>query len=70
MSLAGIEGKELNVKNLGKQISWRNVFFVEYAGPLLIFPILYLIGKRSHTYNSTQMIALDLAVLHFLKREL
>lgn len=31
----------VNLKNLGKQISWKTVFLVEYAGPLIIFPILF-----------------------------
>ena len=37
---------ELNVKNLGPQIRWNYVFYIEYAGPLIIFPLLYLLGKK------------------------
>jgi very-long-chain enoyl-CoA reductase len=41
---------ELNLKNLGTQIRWDYVFYIEYAGPLLVFPLLFLLGKRED-YN-------------------
>lgn len=59
---------ELAVKNLGKQIKWDYVFFVEYGGPMFIFPILYLLGFKEQ-YNEIQHIALIMAVLHYAKRE-
>lgn len=47
LSVAKINNEsKLSVKNLGKQIKWDYVFFVEYGGPLLIFPLLYLLGAR------------------------
>jgi very-long-chain enoyl-CoA reductase len=38
--------KVLNLKNLGKQIRWDYVFYVEYLGPILILPIFYLLGNK------------------------
>lgn len=59
---------QLQVKNLGKQIQWDYVFFVEYGGPLVIFPLLFLMGDRER-YGHVQIVALVMAVLHYLKRE-
>ncbi|KAI0295914.1 3-oxo-5-alpha-steroid 4-dehydrogenase-domain-containing protein [Multifurca ochricompacta] len=36
-----VDGGEVVVKDLGPQVSWRTVFLTEYAGPLVIHPILY-----------------------------
>ena len=69
LSIANVaSSNNLAVKNLGKQIKWDYVFFVEYGGPLFIFPILYLLGFREH-YNEIQHVALMMAVLHYAKRE-
>lgn len=35
------EGSKLYVKDLGPQISWKNVFLAEYAGPLFIYLWVY-----------------------------
>lgn len=40
------EGGELTLKNLGKQIRWDYVFYIEYLGPLFIFPLFYLLGHK------------------------
>lgn len=47
-------GAKLYVKDLGPQISWKNVFLAEYAGPLFIYLwvyqrpwILYGVSKTS-----------------------
>lgn len=37
---------DLNLKNLGPQMKWHYVFYVEYAGPLIIFPLLFLLGYK------------------------
>ncbi|KAF4613842.1 hypothetical protein D9613_008091 [Agrocybe pediades] len=42
---AGAKTWELDVKDLGAQISWRTVFIVEYLGPLLIHPVFYHFPK-------------------------
>lgn len=69
LQLAGISpATELSVKNLGPQIKWNYVFYIEYAGPILIFPLLYLLGKRDQ-YNEIQCLALIMTILHYLKRE-
>lgn len=31
------DGAKLYVKDLGPQISWKNVFLAEYAGPLFVY---------------------------------
>ena len=62
----------------GQQIAWRTVFVVEYIGPLIIHPLVYLL--RPYIYSSpstfsfpppstTQKVSLLLICLHFLKRE-
>lgn len=63
------------VKDLGPQIAWRTVFIVEYLGPLLIHPLVYLL--RPYLYRSAPIHASYLQELscilicgHFLKREL
>ena len=69
LKLSGLaSGAELNVKNLGPQIKWNYVFYIEYAGPIIIFPIFYLLGNKEQ-YNEIQLIALVMAILHYLKRE-
>ena len=51
----GIENNaRLSVKDLGPQISWRTVFLVEYAGPLLIHPIIYYLAPLVWSYFGFQ----------------
>lgn len=61
------------VKDLGPQISWRTVYVIEYLGPFLIHPLIYLVqsiyGKGSYEHSETQWIAFWMALIHFLKRE-
>lgn len=63
------------VKDLGPQIGWRTVFIIEYAGPILIHPIVYAL--RPYLYSSAppegsqlQALTMLLIVGHFVKREL
>lgn len=58
----------LTFKDLGKQISWKTVFLVEYAGPLIIFPALYAL-TRVKGHDSHQKLLFWLMILHFAKRE-
>ncbi|KAI9873679.1 MAG: 3-oxo-5a-steroid 4- dehydrogenase, partial [Pleopsidium flavum] len=74
------EQSTIYVKDLGPQIAWRTVFIVEYLGPLLIHPILYLL--RPYIYSNPnailsfpppsqlQTLSLIMITLHFAKREL
>lgn len=38
--------QKIIVKNVGKQIKWNYVFYLEYLGPILIIPAFYFLGKR------------------------
>ncbi|MCJ1274680.1 3-oxo-5a-steroid 4- dehydrogenase [Puttea exsequens] len=73
------------VKDLGPQIPWRTVFLIEYLGPLLIHPLLFLILPPTATTtlltpfensfmpafrSPLQTLSLILITIHFLKREL
>jgi very-long-chain enoyl-CoA reductase len=58
---------KLYLKNLGKQIRWEMVFYIEYLGPIIILPLFYLIGKRE-AYTQIQTVGLILGVLHYIKR--
>ncbi|KAI9690780.1 MAG: 3-oxo-5a-steroid 4- dehydrogenase [Bathelium mastoideum] len=70
-----LDNGTIYVKDLGPQISWQTVFVVEYAGPLLIHPLIYFL--RPHIYRNgsspaseLQTISLLMITAHFLKREL
>ncbi|KAG6369694.1 3-oxo-5-alpha-steroid 4-dehydrogenase-domain-containing protein [Boletus reticuloceps] len=72
---AGVaDGGELSVKDIGHQISWKTVFLIEYAGPLLIHPIFYYFPEYiwgGPVYHSMlQRFVYALVMLHFAKREL
>ena len=56
----------LKLKNLGFQINYRTFFYIEYAGPLVTFPLAYLLfaGRNDHFH---QLITL-LVIVHFAKR--
>ncbi|KAK9456278.1 3-oxo-5-alpha-steroid 4-dehydrogenase-domain-containing protein [Dipodascopsis uninucleata] len=62
------------VKDLGYQINWRTVFFIEYFGPLAIHPLFFfcqkLIYGKAFAHNETQTILFYMIIAHFLKREL
>ncbi|OMJ68717.1 hypothetical protein SteCoe_33753 [Stentor coeruleus] len=40
------EERVLCFKDLGLQLSWRLVYMIEYAGPILIAPLLYYFPKQ------------------------
>ncbi|KAF7458393.1 putative 3-oxo-5-alpha-steroid 4-dehydrogenase [Cryptosporidium felis] len=72
----GIEdGTTLYFKDLGVQISWRLVFFIEYLGPIIIFPIFYFFpnlvyGEQAPPKCISQKLAFILAICHYIKREI
>ncbi|ODV90717.1 hypothetical protein CANCADRAFT_148049 [Tortispora caseinolytica NRRL Y-17796] len=65
---------KLYAKDLGPQIGWRTVFYIEYIGPLVIHPLIYFFSKQIYgvdfEHTKEQKIALIMAILHYLKREL
>ncbi|PPQ95445.1 hypothetical protein CVT26_008464 [Gymnopilus dilepis] len=65
---------ELQVKDLGPQISWRTVFLVEYFGPLLIHPLFYHFPRLWYgvevQHSALQKYVYAFVMLHFVKREL
>lgn len=46
------EERTLCFKDLGLQLSWRMVYIIEYAGPLLIAPLLYYFPEKIYGYYS------------------
>ncbi|TFK33464.1 3-oxo-5-alpha-steroid 4-dehydrogenase-domain-containing protein [Crucibulum laeve] len=69
-----LQGGELQVKDLGAQVSWRTVFLIEYVGPLIIHPIFYYFPRlwygRSFQHSELQKYVFAFVMLHFIKREL
>jgi len=64
----------LYFKDLGPQIGWSTVFYVEYGGPIVI--VLTLLFLRPFIYGSDPALTLNqklgvfMALLHYVKREL
>lgn len=59
----------------GPQIAWQTVFLIEYAGPLVILPLMYLLrpyvyANAPRSASAAQTTSCILIVVHFLKREL
>ncbi|TFK27846.1 hypothetical protein FA15DRAFT_585617 [Coprinopsis marcescibilis] len=69
-----LSGRDLQVKDLGPQMSWRTVFMIEYVGPLIIHPIFYFFPKliygKDVEHSALQNYVFAFVMLHFLKREL
>lgn len=70
------DGSTIVFKDLGPQIGYRTVFFWEYFGPLVIFPLFYLLphifypGFKSAPRYPVQLLASVYWVMHYTKREL
>ncbi|KAI0052185.1 hypothetical protein FA95DRAFT_1553882 [Auriscalpium vulgare] len=68
------DGDELAVKDLGAQIGWRNVYLIEYVGPLVVHPLIYNFPEvfygKAIEHSQLQQIAYAMVMVHFLKREL
>uniref|UniRef100_A0A7S3MVS4 3-oxo-5-alpha-steroid 4-dehydrogenase C-terminal domain-containing protein n=1 Tax=Strombidium inclinatum TaxID=197538 RepID=A0A7S3MVS4_9SPIT len=73
-SLADKDELTLVFKDLGKQISWKLVFLIEYFGPILFAVVLCLFQKQiygeSKPYTFNQKIGLAMVLIHYAKREL
>ncbi|KAI0368621.1 hypothetical protein BV20DRAFT_968982 [Pilatotrama ljubarskyi] len=69
-----VDGSEVTVKDLGPQIGWRTVFLIEYAGPLIVHPLIYHFPKLFYggavQHSVLQKYVYAMVLLHFLKREL
>ncbi|KAG5477584.1 hypothetical protein CUR178_05289 [Leishmania enriettii] len=70
------DGVVITYKDLGPQIGYRTVFYVEYAGPIA-FMLLYAMrpsfiysSAPMPTYGYTQKLYIGLFIAHFIKREL
>ena len=57
------------MKNIGKQVKWDYVFYIDYLGPIIIIPAFYFLGKRE-AYSLIQPMAAIMGVSHYVKREL
>ncbi|GBP75292.1 Probable very-long-chain enoyl-CoA reductase art-1 [Eumeta japonica] len=67
------KGTKLYLKDLGPQISWRNVFLAEYAGPLFVYLWVYqrpwlLYGNQNTSPGYIATIAMVCWVGHYAKR--
>lgn len=69
------DGDKVFFKDLGPQVSYRTVFVVEYAGPLVIMLLYamrpsFIYGNVTRTnYGYTQKLYILLFLAHFIKRE-
>lgn len=50
----------------GPQISWRDVYIIEYIGALVAHPVIY--NMRLSTPTSVQTLLLVLIMTHFIKQ--
>ena len=50
------------IRDIGAQFSWKGVFYIEYLGPLILWPLVYLL------YGSKLDIASYMWIFHFIKR--
>ncbi|KAF9905953.1 3-oxo-5a-steroid 4- dehydrogenase [Lobosporangium transversale] len=68
-----MDGDTVLFKDLGSQISWRTVFLIEYGGPLVIHPLVYLLPSlfygQNFEHSWMQTVTFWMVMLHFLKRE-
>jgi very-long-chain enoyl-CoA reductase len=68
------DGDSITFKDLGPQIAWRTVFFVEYAGPILMHALVYFVPQLFYSQpvgerHLIQKLAFAMVVIHYLKRE-
>ncbi|KAF8576104.1 hypothetical protein K439DRAFT_690815 [Ramaria rubella] len=70
-SLGIVSDGELVVKDLGPQISWKTVFLIEYAGPLVIHPLFYHLPSvfygKDFEHSQLQKFTYIMVMAHFLK---
>lgn len=68
-----VDQDTLVFKDLGKQIQWKTVFHIEYAGPILMHALCFyfprLIYGQDVSHGYLQTVAFWLVVAHYMKRE-
>ncbi|KAJ1735518.1 3-oxo-5a-steroid 4- dehydrogenase [Coemansia biformis] len=68
------DGDTVFVKDLGPQLGWQTVFYIEYAGPLVFHYLVYnfqnLFYGQTFEHSALQQRAYLLIMGHFIKREL
>ena len=66
------DGDAVVFKDLGPQIGYSTVFFLEYFGPLCVYPLFYLFAERVYGVPHAPVLAQQLALayhsLHYAKR--
>ncbi|CAG9465160.1 unnamed protein product [Pedinophyceae sp. YPF-701] len=70
------DGSVVQVKDLGPQVSYRGVFFWEYFGPMVIYPLFFYfadkiypaLGLPAPELQQQQFLAMAYWVFHFAKR--
>jgi very-long-chain enoyl-CoA reductase len=66
LNLSPIHCNNLILKDIGPQMAWNTVFYLEYLGPLLIHQVALLFWSKLTTRQLLGYVAIS---LHFLKRE-
>ncbi|KAJ2848580.1 3-oxo-5a-steroid 4- dehydrogenase [Coemansia brasiliensis] len=68
------DGAVVFLKDLGPQIGWQTVFYIEYIGPIIFHYFIYnfseLIYGQTVEHSAVQRYAYILIMGHFIKREL
>jgi len=68
-----VDQDTLVFKDLGRQISWKTVFHIEYFGPILMHALCFylpeLVYGQKVTHSFTQTVAFWLVIFHYAKRE-
>ncbi|KAJ2577220.1 3-oxo-5a-steroid 4- dehydrogenase [Coemansia sp. RSA 1807] len=68
------DGDTVYLKDLGPQIGWQTVFYIEYAGPIIIHYLIYnfsgLFYSQVVEHSEVQRRAYFMIMAHFIKREL
>ncbi|KAJ2783664.1 3-oxo-5a-steroid 4- dehydrogenase [Coemansia javaensis] len=68
------DGDTVYVKDLGPQIGWQTVFYIEYAGPIVLHYLVYnlqnLFYGQTFEHSLVQQCAYFMVMGHFIKREL
>ncbi|ODV86889.1 hypothetical protein CANARDRAFT_6459 [[Candida] arabinofermentans NRRL YB-2248] len=56
-------------KDVGPQIDWRTVYFIEYLGPIILQSLIYFAWYDATNNTWTQKFSYIMCSLHYLKRE-